>query len=88
MKIVLRKGWIVSVCLLAASLSWAEKGPGTYYNLKDGNAVTKAEPNSKAVAKRTVAFLGGSITEMNGFRPRVMKMLRALIQCDTPAANP
>ena len=26
--------------------------------------------------RKTVAFLGGSITQMKGFRPRVMRMLR------------
>ncbi len=29
-----------------------------------------------AALERRVAFLGGSITEMNGYRPRVMAMLR------------
>ena len=42
-------------------------------------AATLAVAVQSAVAapRQTVAFLGGSITEMNGFRPRVMKLLRA-----------
>lgn len=71
---------LVAPVLLAAMMAGcstvAEKGPGTYFNPKDGNAVS-AVTNVQASVRRTVAFLGGSITEMNGFRPRVMKALRA-----------
>lgn len=62
--------------LLTAFSVWADKGPGTYFNPKDGNAVSKAARVENAAARQTVTFVGGSITEMNGFRPRVMKLLR------------
>ena len=54
-------------------------GPGTYYVPPAGtaNVAASAAAPTHAVARRTVAFLGGSITEMNGFRPRVMAQLRA-----------
>ena len=38
--------------------------------------VTAAVVERPGAVRKTVAFLGGSITEMNGFRPRVMKALR------------
>ena len=38
--------------------------------------VTAAVVERTGAARKTVAFLGGSITEMNGFRPRVMRALR------------
>lgn len=57
----------------------AENGPGTYFVPEAGTAnVTSAGPtNAVALVHKTVAFLGGSITEMHGFRPRVMALLRA-----------
>lgn len=56
----------------------AADGPGTYFVPEKGTAnVAVQEKNAQAKVKKTVAFLGGSITEMNGFRPRVMKALRA-----------
>lgn len=56
----------------------AVEGPGTYFAPKpgEGNAVEVVAAPTQAAVTRTVAFLGGSITEMNGFRPRVMKLLR------------
>ena len=67
--------------LAALALCAAEKkdGPGTYYVPPAGtaNVAASAAKPANAVAHRTVAFLGGSITEMNGFRPRVMARLRA-----------
>ena len=38
--------------------------------------VTAAVVERPGAVRKTVAFLGGSITEMNGFRPRVMRALR------------
>ena len=67
--------------LAAATLYSADRkdGPGTYYVPPAGtaNVATAAAVPTNAVARRTVAFLGGSITEMNGFRPRVMAQLCA-----------
>lgn len=56
----------------------AETGPGTYFVPKSGtaNVAANVPRNEKALVRKTVAFLGGSITEMHGFRPRVMKLLR------------
>ena len=53
-------------------------GPGTFYVPPEGlaNATENRGPSTGEVHK-TVAFLGGSITEMDGFRPRVMRQLRA-----------
>lgn len=53
-------------------------GPGTFFAPPAGtaNVAESAPKNGKALVHRTVAFLGGSITEMHGFRPRVMKLLR------------
>ena len=61
---------------LQAAFAVAE-GPGTYFVPPKGtdNVVSQAQCRTGA-PKRTVAFLGGSITEMDGFRPRVMKLLR------------
>lgn len=51
---------------------------GTYFVPPEGTAnVTVRQTAAPGAVKRTVAFLGGSITEMDGFRPRVMKALRA-----------
>ena len=67
--------------LAAAGLCAAapKDGPGTYYVPPAGtaNVTSSAAKPTNAVARRTIAFLGGSITEMNGFRPRVMAQLRA-----------
>lgn len=53
-------------------------GPGTYFSPREGegNVVSEVAVRTNAVARRAVAFLGGSITEMNGFRPIVMRLLR------------
>lgn len=64
---------------LATSLfaAMAPDGPGTYFTPQDGTAnVAIRTADRVGAVKRTVAFLGGSITEMNGFRPLVMKALR------------
>lgn len=61
---------------LIGAMACAGDGPGTYFNPSDGNAVASAGVVANAVARRTVAFLGGSITEMNGYRPIVMRRLR------------
>jgi len=66
---------VFGIAVLAALCAAADKGPGTYFNPKDGNAVSPVVRNEKAAVCKTVAFLGGSITEMNGFRPLVMKAL-------------
>ena len=53
-------------------------GPGTFYVPPEGSAnVTENCGPVTGSVKKTVAFLGGSITEMDGFRPRVMRQLRA-----------
>lgn len=59
-------------------LSLAAQGPGTFFVPPAGtaNVAAGAPKNEKALVSKTVAFLGGSITEMHGFRPRVMKLLR------------
>lgn len=56
----------------------ADDGPGTYFVPKSGtdNVVVRPEANPNAKVRKTVAFLGGSITEMHGYRPRVMAALR------------
>lgn len=52
-------------------------GPGTFFVPKEGTAnATASVVTRPGAVKSTVAFLGGSITEMDGFRPRVMKALR------------
>ena len=52
--------------------------PGTYFVPEKGTANVVEQGRTPVNAQRhyTVAFLGGSITEMHGFRPRVMKRLR------------
>ena len=69
----------VALSFLALCAAVPIDGPGTYYVPPAGtaNVTSSAAKPSHAVARRTVAFLGGSITEMNGFRPRVMAQLRA-----------
>ena len=55
-------------------------GPGTYFVPEKGtaNVVEPVKMPANAQRQYTVAFLGGSITEMHGFRPRVMKQLREI----------
>lgn len=54
------------------------EGPGTYFTPPAGEGnVTAAVRERQGAVRKTVVFLGGSITEMNGFRPRVMQALRA-----------
>ena len=69
---------IVSAALSVACLANGADGPGTYYAPKagEGNSVVEFAARPDALARRTVAFLGGSITEMNGYRPIVMRILR------------
>jgi len=67
-------------CLLAlVSCAVAEDGPGTYFDSPEGtaNVSTVVTNQANVSVRQTVAFLGGSITEMDGFRPRVMRALRA-----------
>ncbi len=54
-------------------------GPGTFFEpmAGTGNVTADVAASADAAVSRTVAFLGGSITEMDGFRPLVMKSLRA-----------
>ena len=55
----------------------ADKGPGTCSDPPEGTANVTVKTSARPGAvRKTVAFLGGSITEMDGFRPRVMKALR------------
>lgn len=67
-----------AVAALGGIACAAEEGPGTYFVPAKGTAnvaeKVAAKPGS---VRKTVAFVGGSITEMPGFRPRVMKLLRA-----------
>ena len=70
------------VLVLAAAFAGAviaDEGPGTYFAPADGtaNVVEDVKANPAAKVSKTVAFLGGSITEMHGYRPRVMAALRA-----------
>ena len=66
----------VGLGLAAASGACAE-GPGTFFDPQKGTAnVVSDAPAAAGAVTRTVAFLGGSITEMHGYRPRVMEMLR------------
>ncbi|MGN0851911.1 MAG: GDSL-type esterase/lipase family protein [Kiritimatiellia bacterium] len=53
-------------------------GPGTWFVPAKGtaNVVGRDARPARAARRYTVAFLGGSITEMHGFRPRVMELLR------------
>lgn len=54
-----------------------DEGLGTYFVPATGTANVAAKTKMRPGAvKKTVAFLGGSITEMDGFRPRVMNLLR------------
>ena len=63
--------------MFVGSLLAATEGPGTYFEPPKGTAnVTVSAAERPGAIRKTVAFLGGSITEMNGFRPRVMKALR------------
>ena len=72
----------LTTSILAGAIAFGamakDEGPGTYFEPAKGTAnvaeKTAAKPGQAA---KTVAFLGGSITEMDGFRPRVMKLLRA-----------
>ncbi len=63
----------------AAGVVFADEGPGTYFAPAEGtaNVVEEVKANPAAKISKTVAFLGGSITEMHGYRPRVMAALRA-----------
>ena len=77
------KSYLVSAALACATMVLGEParaasdGPGTYFVPAKGTANVTADTATRPGAvKKTVAFLGGSITEMDGFRPRVMKSLR------------
>ena len=70
---------MVSLLLAGASAcaAFGDDGPGTFFVPKEGTAnATVSVAARPGAVKSTVAFLGGSITEMNGFRPLVMKALR------------
>ena len=68
--------FVVFLAAFSCAAFW-ENGPGTFFEPKKGTAnVTASVAARPGAAKRTVAFLGGSITEMDGFRPLVMKALR------------
>ena len=68
----------VLTVLFCGTVLAKDEGPGTYFVPAKGTANVSEKVAAKPGAVRqTVAFLGGSITEMNGFRPRVMKLLRA-----------
>ena len=69
---------VVSGVISVANVVGAEgEGPGTYFEPAKGSANVAEQVKAKPGAvRKTVAFLGGSITEMNGFRPLVMKRLR------------
>lgn len=64
---------------VAAGVVFANDGPGTYFVPAEGtaNVVDDVKANPAAKTAKTVAFVGGSITEMHGYRPRVMAALRA-----------
>ena len=72
------KGILFSALAASLTLSLSGKdGPGTYFDPPAGTANVAKQVSAKPGAlKKTVAFLGGSITEMDGFRPRVMRLLR------------
>ena len=74
-------GAFFAMATIAACTAWggADDGPGTFFEpaAGTGNAVAVVAAPTNAVTQRRVAFLGGSITEMDGFRPLVMKALRA-----------
>ena len=70
----------IAFCIAVASISVcrADDGPGTYFAPESGtaNVVVQPKANPNAKIRKTVAFLGGSITEMHGYRPRVLAALR------------
>lgn len=69
---------MASICAILFSLSAFADSPGTYFVPEKGTDNRTENVTARSGAeRRKVAFLGGSITEMDGFRPRVMKMLRA-----------
>ena len=73
----MQKTMVAVAVVFGGMLLAAPEGSGTYFEPKKGTAnVTAAVVERPGAARKTVAFLGGSITEMNGFRPRVMKALR------------
>ena len=73
----MKKTMVAVAVVFGGMLLAAPEGPGTYFEPRKGTAnVTAAVVERLGAARKTVAFLGGSITEMNGFRPRVMKALR------------
>lgn len=77
------KNSIMWMCCALTLTGWCtaetNDGLGTYYVPPAGtaNQAANVQVRQDAAARRTIAFLGGSITEMNGFRPRVMAQLRA-----------
>lgn len=70
---------MIGISMVAAwTLFAVAEGPGTYFVPPKGADNVVSQPECRADApRRTVAFLGGSITEMDGFRPRLMRLLRA-----------
>ena len=66
------------IVVASISVCCADDGPGTYFTPESGtaNVVVQPKVNPNAKIRKTVAFLGGSITEMHGYRPRVMAALR------------
>jgi lysophospholipase L1-like esterase len=65
--------WGVVALLVLAGVGWAaEFGQNVNMRGSLANSRIKFEREKKA----TVAFMGGSITEMNGYRPMVCEMLR------------
>ena len=66
---------MTAVCTVRGN---TDNGPGTFFEpaAGTGNAVAAVAAPTNAATQRRVAFLGGSITEMDGFRPLVMKALR------------
>lgn len=72
---------LVAGIFAAAALSLAAAAAeeqGTHFVPPKGTSnVAVATVARPGAVKKTVAFLGGSITEMAGFRPHVMKALRA-----------
>ena len=75
--ISVRRSTIVALVSSFALSLFGESGLGTYFDPPAGTANVAKQVSAKPGAlKKTVAFLGGSITEMDGFRPRVMRLLR------------
>ena len=73
----MKKTMVAVAVVFGGMLLAAPEDPGTYFEPKKGTAnATAAVVERPGAVRKTVAFLGGSITEMNGFRPRVMKALR------------